>query len=150
MSYMFTQRSFSPPRRALRRAVELPCEVVSRFIDRPLLYWASDLTGYGVWLETPAPMEVGEQVVVCFRPAVWWGQRELMVFSEVTRVMWARRAEERGMGLEFLDLTVHERRALDGWLHGRPPPLPRRRRVSGTADGSRALPPPRMHAALAN
>lgn len=127
-------------RRALRRAVELPCEVVSRYLDQPLLYWASNLTAYGVWLETPAPMEVGEKVVLCFRPAVWWEHRELMIFSEVTRVMWARDPEQRGMGLEFMDITVHEQRALNAWLRGRPPPLPRRRPRST----ERELPQPRF------
>lgn len=137
---MFLSPSVDGSRRALRRAVELPCELITRYLDTPLLYWASDLTPHGLWLETPAPMQVGESVVVSFEPSIWWQQRELTVFAEVTRVMWARDVNERGMGLEFTDITVHEQRALAAWLRGRPPPLPRRRPRSGR---DLVLPPPR-------
>ena len=114
-------------RRALRRAVELPCELMTKYVDEPLLYWASDLTPHGMWLETPAPMEIGEQAVLCFQPAVWWNSRSITVFAEVCRVTWSRQPHERGMALSFLDITAHEQRALEAWLRGRPPPLPVRR-----------------------
>jgi hypothetical protein len=127
-------------RRALRRAVELPCEVVSRYVDEPLLYWATDLTPFGVWLEAPAPMQVGEQMVICFQPTVWWNQRELMIFAEVTRVAWNRDTNTRGMAIEFIDITPHEQRALTAWLRGRPPRLPQRRQ---RASSRRRLPAPR-------
>lgn len=127
-------------RRALRRAVQLPCELVSRFVDEPLLYWATDLTAHGVWLETPFPMELGEEVVLCLRPGVWWHARELMLFAEVTRVASGRDLDARGMALEFLDATAHERRALEAWLRNRPPPIPKRRARS---EIQRVLPPPR-------
>lgn len=127
-------------RRALRRAVQLPCELVSQYVDEPLLYWATDLTPYGIWLETRFPMELGEQVVLCFDPGIWWDSRELMLFAEVTRVAHHRGFEERGMGLEFTDISAHERRALDVWLHKRPPPIPKRRARSSH---TRGLPIPR-------
>jgi hypothetical protein len=111
-------------RRALRRAVEIPCEVVSRYVDQPLLYWATDLTPQGMWLDTNFPMERGEELVVCFKPAVWWPGRELMFFSEVVR---SAQGGSTGMGLRFLDIDVHEARALKAWLRFRPPPLPKRR-----------------------
>ena len=123
----------------MRRAVELPCELVSSYVDVPLLYWATDLTPYGLWLETPMPMQLGEQVVVCFKPHVWWSSRELMLFAEVTRVS-SCRGQDRGMGLEFLDISAHERRALEVWLRRRPPPLPKRR---ARAQSQRKLPQPR-------
>jgi len=107
--------------------VDLPCQLVSRYVDEPLLYWASDLTPQGIWLETPAPMEIGEQVVLCFQPTVWWSSRELMLFAEVSRVMWTKERIANGMGLSFLDISTHEQRALAAWLRGRPPPLPKRR-----------------------
>lgn len=111
-------------RRSLRRAVQIPCELVSSYLDEPLLYWATDLTPHGMWLDTHFPMVVGEIVVVCFEPAIWWWQRPLGIFAEVVR---ATRGNDSGMGLTFLDITLHEQRALQAWLRGRPPPLPRRR-----------------------
>ena len=137
----------SQGRRALRRAVELPCDLVSRYLDQPLLYWATDLSPFGLWLETPLPMQLGEQVVLCFQPSHWRG-REITVFAEVVRVANGRRAEAdaatrtTGMGLEFVDLGFDEERALRAWLFGRPPPLPRRRRRSFPLN---ELPPPRLH-----
>ncbi|MEZ4440475.1 MAG: PilZ domain-containing protein [Polyangiaceae bacterium] len=130
-------------RRALRRAVEIPCGIVSRYVDEPLLYWATDLSPFGLWLEAPAPMQVGEQVVVCFEPMVWWGRRELTIFAEVSRVAWDRERGTRGMGLEFLDITPHEQRALSAWLRGRPPQLPKRR---ARKRSRRSLPAPRRAA----
>ena len=124
----------------MRRAVELPCELISRYVDEPLLYWATDLTPFGIWLETPFPMELGEQVVLCFKPSVWWDHRELTLFAEVTRTRGATEVTDRGMGLAFMDITVHERRALATWLRNRPPPLPKRRARSTTG---RPLPTPR-------
>lgn len=134
---MNTERSIGSHRRALRRAVEIPCDVVSGYVDEPLLYWATDLSPYGLWLETSFPMHIGEQLVVCFQPPVWWPGREISVFAEVTRSAHGR---SHGMGLEFLDLGEHEGRALNSWLRGRPPPLPRRRKRSPV---ERALPIPR-------
>ncbi|MBW2528571.1 MAG: PilZ domain-containing protein [Deltaproteobacteria bacterium] len=130
-------------RRSLRRAVDLPCQLVSKFVDEPLLYWATDLSPEGVWIETPIPMRTGEVVVLCFQPAIWWPGRELRVFAEVARVNTVRRrrgASVAGMGLEFLDLSVHEQRALGAWLRGRPPPLPKRRPLPKSS--RRALPAP--------
>lgn len=126
-------------RRALRRAVDMPCEVISNYVDEPLLYWATDLSPYGLWLDTPFPMAAGEQVVVSFSPPVWWPGRELILFAEVIRSKAAR--GDTGMGMVFLDITAHEQRALSAWLRGRPPPLPRRRARSRSS--VRPLPVPR-------
>ena len=130
-------------RRSLRRAVDLPCQLVSKFVDEPLLYWATDLSPEGIWIETPIPMRTGEVVVLCFQPTIWWPGSELRLFAEVARVSTARRRREAGlagMGLEFLDLSVHEHRALSAWLRGRPPPLPKRRPLPKR--GLNALPAP--------
>ncbi len=138
------RRIVSRSRRALRRAVDIPCELISRYVDQPLLYWATDLSPFGIWVETTTPMQMGEIVVLSFEPPAGWRNRGLTVFAEVTRVNANRRrhsAADTGMGLEFCDLTCHEHRALQGWLRGRPPPLPRRKRRN--AEFERALPPPR-------
>jgi hypothetical protein len=119
-------------RNKLRRAVEIPCDIVTRHIDEPLMYWATDLTSDGIWLETNFPMRAGERVVVCLKPAIFWRSRELMLFAEVVRSasVVSRSEQACGMGLIFTDIDRHEQRALDGWLRGRPPRLPRRRRRS--------------------
>jgi len=132
----------SSGRRKMRRAVEIPCDIVTKHIDRPLIYWATNLSSDGIWLETRAPMHAGERVVVCIKPAIWWHARELMLFAEVVRSssVVARSEHECGMGLVFTDITQHEQRALDGWLRGRPPRLPRRRRRTAFLQGE--LPAP--------
>jgi hypothetical protein len=97
--------------------------------DEPLLLWATDLSAEGVWLETPEPIARGAELVVCFRPAVWWQAREIIVFGEVARVSQGLREEdhERGLGIAFLDLTSAERWALRCWLRPRPELAPGRR-----------------------
>ena len=132
----------SPGRKKVRRAVDLPCDVVSRHVDQPLLYWATDLTSDGIWLQTPFPMRPGDEVVVCIHPAVWWPSRELILFAEVVRSHCAGDTglQGDGMGLRFTDITGHEQRALDSWLRGRPPRLPRRRQRQ--AHGRLHLPEP--------
>jgi len=122
----------------------MPCEIISGHVDEPLLYWATDLSPQGLWLDTRFPMQAGEQVVVCFKPAVWWPGRELMVFAQVIRASASRARSglaSAGMGLEFLDIDCHEQRALTAWLRRRPPPLPRRR--ARGVPSLRALPEPR-------
>ena len=141
---MLLESNAAPPsaRRALRRAVEIPCEIISSSVDQPLLHWATDLSPFGMWVETSFPMKAGEVVVVSFQPPVWWPAREITVFARITRVADSGPppAAGRGMGLELLDLTCHERRALQSWLRGRPPHLPRRR---ARTFGGHRLPSPR-------
>lgn len=125
-------------RRGIRRRVRMECELVSAREDDPLRFPITDLSPYGMWLQTPDPVRAGEQVVVCFEPhdsepsgQEPWRQGELMVFAEVARVATSRRRVNEpgvGMGLEFLDLTPDEHRALDRWLAPRKSPVPRRRR----------------------
>ena len=129
-------------RRGIRRRVQLDCEVVSPREDEPLRFAMTDLSPFGMWLQTADPVRAGEQVVVCFEPRdveppadetalPAWGLGELMVFAEVARVATSRRRVNEpgvGMGLEFLDLTGEEQEALDRWLRPRRAPVPRRRR----------------------
>ncbi|MBI4704225.1 MAG: PilZ domain-containing protein [Deltaproteobacteria bacterium] len=138
-----TIRTRSVARRAVRRAVDLPCELITRYVDEPLLCWATDLSPLGAWIETPGPLWPGEVVVLSLRPIVRWPHREITVFAHVVRIAVSGRGERRdepGMGLEFRDLNRYEFGALQGWLRHRPPPLPRRRRRL-VAD--HRLPPPR-------
>jgi hypothetical protein len=118
-------------RRAIRRAVELECELVSPHHDEPIRYALRDLTPFGLWITTREPLRTGEQVVACFTPDGGWSGGELMVFAEVARVTTSRRHDADpsvGMGLELMDLSDEEAGMLRAWLAGRSMPRPRRRR----------------------
>ncbi len=83
------------------------CELVRRDFDGPIFHRMTDLSAYGVWLETSFPMPVGARVALAFMPP---GCDEIIVFAEVTRTRDRRDAvDNRGMGLEFIDLTDEER-----------------------------------------
>jgi hypothetical protein len=107
-------------RRASRRDVELSCDVICSDWDEPFTHSMNDLSAYGVWLRTSFPRQVGETVVLSFRPPKWGGQRELNVFARVARVKLARRGttgrRTGGMGLVFTDLTGAEKRMLENGL----------------------------------
>ena len=98
-------------RRAQRRKLDLPCEVITRDWDEPVGHRVTDISPYGVWVKTSFPRELGERLVVSF---VGPHGRELTVFAEVTRKVRSRVGDARasGMGLEFVDLGPAERVAL--------------------------------------
>jgi len=123
------QHSQRRARRAIRHTVDMPCEVISPRDDEPQLLWATDMSAHGAWLETLGPLDLGEQLVLCFRPGVWWRAREIQVFAEVARTSPGLRVGDDlpGVGLDFLDLTQRERWALRCWLRPRPEPEPHRR-----------------------
>ena len=116
-------------RRASRHTVEIPCEVITRVDDEPILVWATDMSVEGLWLETSRALLPKEELVVCFKPTVWWRARELCLFGEVARVSPGLRSgdEGPGVGVSFTDLERGERFALMSWLRPRPE-LPARRR----------------------
>lgn len=120
---MRTLSASSSRRRFVRRAVTLPVELISGHDDAPVLQWASDLTPFGLWVDTRFPLPRGEHVVVAFTPP-GGAFAELTLFAEVTRSARVRDGDRAGMGLSFLDITAAERAALGGWLRNRPPPLP--------------------------
>jgi hypothetical protein len=115
-------------RRTPRHLVEIPCEVITSDGDEPALEWATDMSADGLWLEESS-LPLGAQLVVCFRPGIWWRRREVTVFAEVARISRGLRPTDRapGVGLSFLDLTGPERWALRCWLRPRPEPPPARR-----------------------
>jgi hypothetical protein len=128
-------RTQSTTRRSPRHDVELPCEVITQSCDEPLLRWASDMSADGAWFDTMCPLSIGEELVVCFKPGIWWRAEEITVFGEVTRISRGLRGGDDGpgMGLAFIDLTRHERFSLRKWLRPRPTIAPRRR-VPGRMD----------------
>ena len=117
-------------RRALRRAVHLDCDVVSPWWDEPVPHRATDLSPYGIWVESQFPLSLGDVAVLTFRPPRWRERAEVIVFGAVRRVELRRRASDpraSGMGIEFLDLDDEEAEQLTRTLVGLPPPLPRPR-----------------------
>ena len=106
----------------VRRAVELPCELVTTSSDQPDLSWGVDLSESGIFLESERPLQRGEGVVVGLAPPVGWSLPELVLFGEVARAVHGRRREDAktGMAVRFLDLGPAERRALSRWLRPRP------------------------------
>ena len=113
---LFAGRGFA------RRLVEFPCELYTSRDDEPLIAWGTNLSESGIFVETDAPLERGEDLVVCFRPAVAWRASEVTVFAEIARAAAGRRRDDgaTGLGLRFLDLTRAERRQLTRWLSPRP------------------------------
>lgn len=118
------------PRRAVRRAVRLDCEVESRLWTGFLAFAATDLSPYGLWVETDFPLVAGEAVSVRLAPPRWpaWTQ-PIEVEARVARASLSRRRGERrrsGMGLAFQNLPPVNAGLLALALRGLPPPLPRR------------------------
>ena len=117
-------------RRAERRAVDITCEVVASQWDEPLMHRAQDLSPFGMWLRTGLPLEIGNEVVLCFKPPRGLDCEELNVFARVQRVERRHHSGDRsGMGLEFIDMTRAQRRVLQGCLRN----LPAARRVRSGA-----------------
>jgi Tfp pilus assembly protein PilZ len=106
-------------RRAQRRQLEMPCEVITPDWDEPVPHQMTDISPYGVWVKTSFPRSIGERIVLCFTGP--HGQ-DLTVFAEVARRTRHRadRRRCRGMGLEFVDITARERVALHRALRRMP------------------------------
>jgi Tfp pilus assembly protein PilZ len=117
------------PRSALRRAVDIQCDVVSDFWDEPLAHKAVNLSPQGIWLETDYPLHVGTEVVLSFEPPR--AERRVLVYGDVRRVAFKRRASEKkgaGMAISFDYLSRRDTTMLEELLRGLPPPIPPRRR----------------------
>ncbi len=111
-------------RRGARRSVELPCGLIARQSEAPELGWALDLSRTGAWIETPEPLTVGEELVVCVQPGISWRGGELHLFGEVQRAERRRvgGVDALGMAVAFLGLSLDERIRLASWLGRRPTP----------------------------
>jgi hypothetical protein len=120
--------AFPQRRRAVRRAVQVECDVLSEQWDEPVPLLATDLSPFGLWLETPFPLEVGEELVLSFTPPNL--DDELVAMAEVRRVALRRRRTDppvSGMGIAFTDVEAVAASGIEQALEGLPPPLPRAR-----------------------
>lgn len=119
-------------RKELRRGVGLVCEVASEVWGEEIPFRLVDLSPSGAFVESPLPLIKGDEVEIRFKPP---RSRALYLLrARVVRSSLGRRCPDTdvpGMGLEFLDLSAADRRALAGYLVGIPP------RVPGTTKGSK-------------
>lgn len=122
----------STTRSTPRHAVDIPCEIITSASDEPALSWATDMSADGLWIEQRDDLALGQELVVCFRPGIWWRANDLMIFANVARASPGLRSEDDapGVGLAFVDLSSSERWALRSWLRPRPEKAPSRRRRS--------------------
>ena len=109
-------------RRFTRRAVDIGCALTLEATDHERTCRLRDLTPFGAWVDTPAPLPVGESLLVSFCPP--GRAAEVNLFAAVTR----NGADDRpGMALAFSGLSAAEHALLSRSLLGVPPPLPRAR-----------------------
>ncbi|MBW2454015.1 MAG: PilZ domain-containing protein [Deltaproteobacteria bacterium] len=119
-------------RRAARRAVDFACDLVAARWDRPVTSRCTDLSPFGMWLETTLPLTEEDSVVVSFTPPQ--RDREMTLFATVRHVVrdtFGMRSQAFGIGLEFENVTVFEEKILGDRLRGMPPRLPTAKRESG-------------------
>jgi hypothetical protein len=118
-------------RRALRRSVQLDCAVHSPLWDGEAFYLATDVSPHGLWLHTDLALDLGERLMLSFRPPRWpewcW---PVTAFGEVVRVNLSRRRADRpdaGMAVRFTEIDPVAREEMALLLRGLPPPLPQRK-----------------------
>jgi len=116
-----------PSRRiATRRQVLLPCQAVRERDFKLIADRTVDVSieGMLVPLNVDEMVLTGETILVSFPIPGLWIDAE----ATVTRIVHGRRPCDDGLaaGLEFDVISPSARAALAGYLHGRPPPLPRR------------------------
>jgi len=100
-------------RRAVRRLVDIECEVYSELWGEAITHRATDVSEEGLWIQTDLLLEIGEEVTLTFSPPDW--EEPLYVAGRVQRVELQRRfgdASAVGMGIEFEALRTDERRRL--------------------------------------
>jgi hypothetical protein len=144
-----------PSRRlATRRGVTLPCQAVRERDFKLIADRTLDISVDGLLLPVEERILTGETLIISFPiPGLW-----IDVEASVTRVVHGRRPGDDGLacGVLFDVISPSARAALAGFLHGKPPPLPRRgplarmRRGEGvprladeTAMASHIAPPPK-------
>jgi hypothetical protein len=111
-------------RTSTRREVVLPCQAVRERDITLIADQTLDVSVDGLLLPVTAPILTGEAIIVSFQIPGAWIDAEAVV----TRVVHGRRPEDEGLavGAIFDVISPASRAALAGFLHGRPPPLPRR------------------------
>jgi len=100
-------------RKAVRRLVDLECDVYSELWGEAITHRASDVSEEGLWIQTDLLLEIGTEVALTFYPPDW--EEPLYVAGRVQRVELQRKPGDGGavgMGIEFEALRTDERRRL--------------------------------------
>lgn len=120
----FALRLRESRRVAARRHVLLPCQAVRERDFKLIADRTLDVSVEGLLLPVREPVLTGETLIISFPIPGMWIDAE----ATVTRVIHGRRPSDEGLaiGVLFDVLGPAARAALAGFLHGRPPPLPRR------------------------
>ena len=111
-------------RTATRRGVTLPCQAVRERDFKLIADRTLDISVDGLLLPVQEGILTGETLIVAFPiPGIW-----IDAECTVTRVVHGRRPGDDGLacGVLFDVISPSARAALAGFLHGKPPPLPRR------------------------
>lgn len=123
-------------RSATRRELVLPCQAVRERDFKLLAERTLDVSVDGLLLPVDEAILTGETLIVSFAIPGTWIDAEAVV----TRVVHGRRPSDEGLaiGVVFDVIAPSSRAALAGFLHGRPPPLPRRGPLSRLRRGADA------------
>lgn len=108
-------------RRAVRRLVDVQCEVYSELWGEAIPHRVTDVSEDGLWIQTNLLLEPGSHVTLTFYPPDW--EEPLYVAGRVERVELQRRPGEGsavGMGVAFEALRRDERRRLTLSMRGLP------------------------------
>jgi hypothetical protein len=106
-------------RRAVRRLVDLECEVYSELWGEAITHRVTDLSEEGLWIQTDLLLEIGSQVTLTFYPPDW--EDPLYVAGRVQRAELQPTPGDGnavGMGVAFEALRRDERRRLTGSMRG--------------------------------
>jgi hypothetical protein len=115
-------------RQAIRRAVQIPCQVVRERDFKLIGARTVDLSPDGMLVKSEADVRPDEKLIVSFKLTAFdlWFDTEAVV----ARVVAGRRPGDRGrcLGVRFRGLDAIARHILRGNLRKVPPPVPRRER----------------------
>lgn len=113
----------SDERGAMRREYRASCLVQSTSTGALREGRVLDLSPEGMRVAVDFGAELGDELLLSFRPPRWVRREELLARTQVVRVdQGARR--ELDLGLRFVNLPAPLRIELDACLRGLPPPLP--------------------------
>lgn len=114
----------SSRRISTRRGVTLPCQAVRERDFKLIADRTLDISVDGLLIPVEEDILTGETLILSFPIPGMWIDAE----ATVTRVVHNRRPGDDGLacGVVFDVITPSARAALAGFLHGKPPPLPRR------------------------